>query len=219
MNKDGPFLGPATQGGRSTPPGAAATRPGADKPAYPDYRRRAVLAALVSGLLVLVVGLTVIQLLPTRYVATCTVSLSPRAQLNVDAAAIRLVAQKYAVVAGSTTTVNAATKSTSVSAAELRDSLSVSQPSDTSNLNIKVSLPDRVQAARAANAIGAQVVKTAADDKFVSTSVTGPADAAAAKVQPSRSLLRTIAVAAALLVAGWVAFGTLYFARRSRGLA
>ncbi|MEU0442090.1 hypothetical protein ABZ202_20420 [Streptomyces sp. NPDC006186] len=171
----------------------------------------------MSGLLVLGIGLLVIELLPTRYVATCTVSFSPRTQLNVDAAAIRLVAQKYAVVAGSTPTVDQAARATSLSSDELHDALSVAQPSDTSNLTIKVSLSQRDEAARAANTIGAIVARDAADDRFVSASVTGPAAAGSAEVQPSRPLLRTLAVAAALLVAGWVAYAVGYLDRRSRG--
>ncbi|MGV9274770.1 hypothetical protein [Streptomyces griseosporeus] len=225
MNKDTSsttYVRPAARRDRLADRGAAAPRRGRDEQVRsPDgrvrpRRRRRALAAVVSGLLVLGIGLLVIELLPTRYVATCTVSFSPRTQLNVDAAAVRLVAQKYAVVAGSTTTVASAARATSISSNELHDALSVSQPSDTSNLNIKVSLPERIDAARAANAIGAIVTRSAADDRFVSSSVTGPAAAGAAEVQPSRPLLRTLAVAAALLVAGWVAYAAGYVDRRTR---
>lgn len=178
-------------------------------------RRRGVLAALLAGLLVLVAGLVIIEQLPTRYSTKSTISFAPRSQPNVSADVIELVANKYAVVASSTASVAAAAEAASVTRKELRNALSISVAANTANLDIAVSLSDANEAATAANTIAAVVSRAAADDQLIAGEITARADPVAAQLQPSRSLLRVVAVAAALLVAGWVTFAARQISRRA----
>ncbi|GAA2761703.1 hypothetical protein GCM10010103_07440 [Streptomyces paradoxus] len=200
--RHGESAGPPTSGDAGTARSASA-------------RRRGALAALLAGLLVLAGGLVVIEQLPTRYSTTSTISFAPRSQPNVSADVIELVANKYAVVAASTTSVASAAAAASVTRAELRDALSISVEANTANLDIAVSLANARAAATAANTIAAAVNRAAADDQLIAGEITARADPVSAQLQPSRSLLRVIAVAAALLVAGWVSFAARQISRRA----
>jgi capsular polysaccharide biosynthesis protein len=169
---------------------------------------------LLAGLLVLGGGLAIIELLPTRYSTTSTLSFAPRSAPNISADVIELAANKYAVVARSTTSVNSAAAAASVTREELRDALSVSVEPTTANLDIAVSLPDSRKAATAANTIAAVVSRAAVNDRLIAGEITARADPAAAQTEPSRSLLRVVAVAAALLAAGWASFAARHVGRR-----
>ncbi|MFD5910041.1 hypothetical protein ACFWHL_15120 [Streptomyces massasporeus] len=200
--------GPREPGGPPPADDARAARASA-------LRRRGVLAALLAGLLVLVGGLVIIEQLPTRYSTKSTISFAPRSQPNVSADVIELVANKYAVVASSTTSVAAGAAAASVTRKELRNALSISVAANTANLDISVSLPDANEAATAANTIAAVVSRAAADDQLIAGEITARADPVSAQLQPSRSLLRVVTVAAALLVAGWVLFAARQISRRA----
>ncbi|MFD8236295.1 hypothetical protein ACFV20_31025 [Streptomyces sp. NPDC059696] len=219
-SEDGAPAAPAPPSPQTSPSGPRGTA----GPPPPDgartlrsiaLRRRGLLAALLAGLLVLVTGLVIIEQLPTRYATKSTISFAPRSQPNVSADVIELVANKYAVVATSTTSVASAARAASVTRKELRDALSVSVPSNTANLDISVSLPDANEAATAANSIAAVVSRAAADDQLIEGEITARADPVSAQLQPSRSLLRVVTVAAALLVAGWVSFAARQISRRA----
>ncbi|CAL9636685.1 hypothetical protein [Streptomyces levis] len=179
-------------------------------------RRRGLLAALLAGLLVLGAGLVIIEELPTRYSTTSTVSFAPRSQPTISADVIELAANKYAVVAGSTASVASAAAAADVTREALRDALSISVDPQTANLNIAVALGDSRESATAANAIADVVDRAAARDTLIAGDITARADPAAAQTEPSRALLRVIAVAAALLVAGWVSFAARQISRRQR---
>lgn len=166
-------------------------------------RWRVLLVPLLAGVIVLVTGLVVIGHLPTRYSATSTISFTPRPKPVSDANVIELIASKYAVVASSTRTVHSAASAAAVTPDRLRDALSVKVQPKTGNLEIAVALGKARQSATAANAIASVVNKAADNDRLVFGEVTARADAEAVQLQPSRSLLRVITVAAALLAAGW----------------
>lgn len=176
--------------------------------------RPAILAGLLAGLVVLGVGLAAIAQQPTRYAVTSTVSFAPRAP-GVQADIVQLAATKYAVVAGASTTLDSAARRNSMTTARLRDAVSVSVQQTTANVDIKVTVVDSAQAAEAANAIASVVAGATDSDKLISGEVTAPADPAAAQRKPSRTLLRAVAIVAALLVAGWVTFGVRHVSRRA----
>ncbi|MER7402950.1 hypothetical protein ABT373_10805 [Streptomyces sp. NPDC000070] len=177
-------------------------------------RRRGLIAPLLAGLIVLGAGLAVVGQLPAHYSATSTLSFVPRSQSVADADIIELIANKYAVVAGSTRTIDTAADAADVTPKQLRDELSVGVQPTTGNLEIAVSLGKREESAAAANAIATVVDRVADRDRLVSSDVTARADADAATAQPSLSLLRGLVVAAAFLVAGWVAFAMRQIARK-----
>ncbi|MEU4464761.1 hypothetical protein AB0G20_13785 [Streptomyces sp. NPDC024017] len=178
-------------------------------------RRRGLVAALLAGLIVLGVGLVVVEQLPTRYSTTSTISFAPRSLSVVDADVIELIANKYSVVAGSTATVDSAADAAGVTPKQLRDTLSATVEPNTGNLNISVSLANARQAAVAANSIAATVNRAAGNDRLIAGEITARADPTAAQLKPSRSLLRVVVVAAALLVAGWAGFAVRQLSRRA----
>jgi O-antigen ligase len=181
--------------------------------AHPN--RRAILAGLLAGLLVLGTGLAVIAQQPTRYAATSTVSFAPRSQPAISADIVRLAAGKYAVTAGAKSTLDSAARGNSMTTSQLRDDLAVSVQQETSNVDIQVTAADPADAAGAANAVAATVARKADRDRLISGEVTAPADPDAAKRKPSRTLLMTVAIVAAVLAGGWTAFGVRHISRRA----
>ncbi|SMQ20649.1 Capsular polysaccharide biosynthesis protein [Streptomyces sp. Ag82_O1-12] len=178
-------------------------------------RRRGLLAALLAGLIVLGAGLVVVEQLPTRYSTTSTISFAPRSLNVVDADVVELIANKYSVVAGATATVDSAADTAGVTPKQLRDTLSATVEPNTGNLNISVSLGNARQAAVAANSIANTVNRAAGNDRLIAGEITARADPTAAQLKPSRTLLRVVVVAAALLVAGWVGFAVRQLSRRA----
>ncbi|MFC8517453.1 O-antigen ligase family protein [Streptomyces sp. NPDC057257] len=178
---------------------------------------RAILAGLLAGLVVLGAGLIVIAEQPTRYAATSTVSLAPRSLPNVSADIVRLAATKYAVVAGSTANLELAARRSDMTTSELRDDLSVAVQQETANVDITVTGRNADQAASAANSIASAVATATDHDRLITGEVTAPADPDAADRKPSRPLLLTIAIVAAVLIAAWVTVGVRYAARRAAG--
>ncbi|WP_028807546.1 O-antigen ligase family protein [Streptomyces canus] len=195
---------------RSEKDGPAGKRPRSVPP-----MGRAILAGLLAGVVVLGVGLIVITAQPTRYAATSTVSFAPRSQPNISADIVRLAATKYAVVAGATTTLDQAARRSSIAISDLRGNLSVAVQQETANVNVTVTSAHADQSARAANSIAAAVARASDNDKLISGEVTAPADPAAAEHKPSRTLLLTVAVVAALLVGVWVGIVVRYSSRRA----
>ncbi|MFD0274846.1 hypothetical protein ACFVHB_13235 [Kitasatospora sp. NPDC127111] len=180
----------------------------------PRPNLRALLAALLAGAIVLGAGLAVIGTVHKRYAATSTLSFSPRVT-SVNADVVQLAASRYAVVAGSTSTVAEAAAASSLTPHELRSGLAVAVQPLTANLDITASLKDARQAATAVNAIADIVARSAASDPLIAGDVTDRADLGSVKTKPSRTLLWLITIAAAVLVAGWVGFLVRYLTLRT----
>lgn len=178
------------------------------------WLRHRLLAPLLAGVLVFGVGLTVVEQLPTSYATTSTISFAPRTTPLVNADVIELIAQKYAVVASASTTVNSAAEASGVTPADLRDGLAVTVEQGTANLDITVALDSADQAATAGNTIADVVDRAVRDDRLVSGEITDRADPDAAELNPPRAMLRFLVVAAALLAAGWVGFAIRQVGRR-----
>ncbi|WP_328875202.1 hypothetical protein OHT76_36870 [Streptomyces sp. NBC_00287] len=185
--------------------------PSAPAPTY----RRPLLAGLIAGLVVLGIGVTVIELQPDRYAVTSTVSFASRSQPNVSAEIVQLAATKYAVTAGARSTLDFAADRSAMTSTQLRDHLSVTVPQGTANVDIEVEDADAEQGAAAANAIASSVARATDNDALILGEVTAPADPDAAHHTPSRTLLLTVAVIAAVLIGGWVAFGVRHLDRRA----
>ncbi|MCL7425870.1 hypothetical protein [Streptomyces sp. YS415] len=200
---------------------AAPKRPEAERqegggnPRRTSSYRRPVLAGLIAGLIVLAIGVTVIALQPSRYTVTSTVSFAPRSQPNVSAEVVQLAATKYAVTAGARTTLDFAADRSAMTTSQLRDRVSVSVQQGTANVDIEVEGSNAAQGARAANALASSVAQATADDELIVGEVTAPADPDAAEHTPSRPLLLTVAIIAAVLVAGWVGFAVRHLDRRA----
>ena len=175
--------------------------------AGPGWVRRPATAALAGFLVVLIGGLAVVQVLPTRYAATSVVTFLPRPDANIAADTVALVGQKYVVVATSVHTLTAAGTRVGITAADLTTRTTAVLVTGTGNVEVTVTMASRAQAANAANAVTGTLIRDAANDPIVQAESTSPAVAAAAEVKPPRMLLRVAVILAAGLAAAlaWTA--------------
>ena len=102
--------------------------------------------------------------------ATAAVSVTPRSDAGADAAL--LLADRYATLAGSVTTMRSALAQqpdalAGVDAAEVQQATEVDRRSRGSTIRISVALPDRAQSVAAANAIAGQLVTDGRDEDLV----------------------------------------------------
>ncbi len=102
--------------------------------------------------------------------ATAAVSVTPRTDAGADAAL--LLADRYATLAGSVTTMRSALAQqpgdlAGVDAAEVQQATEVDRRSGGSTIRISVALPDRAQSVAAANAIAAALVAEGLDEDLV----------------------------------------------------
>lgn len=162
-------------------------------------RRRRVLAALLAAALVGAGALTGVQLMPTRYAATSVVSFVPRPNALTSADTVQLVGQKYVVLATSPVTLAAAGRAIAAPPGLLTDATGAVLGVGTGNVSVTVTLPDRADAAEAANAVAAALVATSRTDLLVDGQQTAPAEAETAVRKPPRSLLRFASLLAAVL--------------------
>ena len=175
--------------------------------AGPGWVRRPATAALAGFLVVLIGGLAVVQVLPTRYAATSVVTFLPRPDANIAADTVALVGQKYVVVATSVHTLTAAGTRVGITAADLTTRTTAVLVTGTGNVEVTVTMASRAQAANAANAVTGTLIRDAANDPIVQAESTSPAVAASAEVKPPRMLLRVAVILAAGLAAAlaWTA--------------
>jgi len=158
----------------------------------------AVFAAVLLG------TLAVVWTLPTTYAATSVVSFLPRAEAQVPADTVQLVGQKYAVLATSPDVLQAAGAAAGEPAGNLAAATRAVLGTGTGNLEVTVTLPDRDQAARAANAVTAVLIRSAEQDQLVAGELTSRAVGTDAEVRPPRTLLGGAGLLAAALAAALV---------------
>ncbi len=165
-------------------------------------RSPALVAGVVFAVLALL-GLALVQSLPTRYAARAVVSVLPRPDAQVGADTVQLVGQKYAVLATSAD-VLAAAATTTGERADLRNASTAALAAGTGNLDVTVTLADRVRAAQVANAIADVLVRDTARDELVTGELTARAVPGDAEPRPPRTLLRGAALIGAALAAAAV---------------
>jgi capsular polysaccharide biosynthesis protein len=175
---------PATQEGA----GAAARRP-----------RPPLAAGAVVFVLLALAALAVVQRMPTAYAARAVVSVLPRPG-EVSADTVRLVAQKYAVLATSPDVLSSAATAAG-EPDDLDTATAATVATGTGNLDITVTLPNRDRAARAANAIADVLVTDAARDRLITGELTARAVPGGADVKPPRTLLRAAGILGSALFA------------------
>jgi capsular polysaccharide biosynthesis protein len=176
-----------------------AASPGADTGVSSALGRR-WRTAVLAFVLVLVAGVTAVQLYPTRWAATAVVSFTPRTDVSVDTVA--LVAQRYAVVVTSDATAERIAAETSGASADaIAGAISTELEVGTGNLRITVALPTRATAVAAANAAADGLQTVAQDDELVTGTVAAGATERGATLTPPRQLLYAAVVASALLLA------------------
>lgn len=174
---------------------------GAPPPAAVIVRRRAALAGVVVFFVLFSGGLVVIRALPTRYAATTVVSFMPRAGSGVAADTVQMAGQKYAVIATSATTLEAAGVAVGISPGALSDATSAVLDAGTGNVEITVEWRDREQAVNAANAVAGVLVRRSSQDQLVLGEATAPAVGSRTQVTPPRTLLLLASGLAAALAA------------------
>jgi capsular polysaccharide biosynthesis protein len=160
-------------------------------------------AGAVVFLLLALAALVFVQRMPTAYAARAVVSVLPRPGVDVSADTVRLVAQKYAVLATSPDVLSSAATATGEPEA-LDAATAATVATGTGNLDITVTLPDPVRAARAANAIADVLVRAATRDQLITGELTARAVPGGAEVKPPRMLLRAAGVLGAALLAAVV---------------
>jgi hypothetical protein len=162
-------------------------------------RRRQLLAAAGAFLAVLAGALAGVQLMSTRYAATSVVSFVPRPSSLTSADTVQLVGQKYVVLATSPITLDAAGAAVGAPLGLLTGATTAVLGAGTGNVAVTVTLPDRSDAAAAANAVAEALVRASRSDRLVEGEQTAPAVAATAEPRPARMLLRGAGGLAAVL--------------------
>jgi capsular polysaccharide biosynthesis protein len=190
-------------------------RPTTERQADSAGRRGAMTAAATVFVLLLAGSLTTLQSMPTTYAATSIVSFTPRSKAMTAADAVQLISQKYAVVATSGTTMQAAASLLGSRSEDLAKAITVSWDAGTGNVEITMERPDRAEAVEAANAVADLLVRRAVTDELVEAETTSPALASRAAVKPARMLLRIAAVLASALT-GLLVWTVLRGRSRSR---
>lgn len=164
-------------------------------------RPRAARGAVITFLVVLGGVLTGVQLLPSSYAATSIVTVLPRPTSGVGADTMQLVAEKYVVLATANDTMTSAGAVIGTSPQDLvRATVAVLAPG-TGNIEVTVTLPDRQNAAAAANAVAVGLVSASRQDPLAVVEAVSPAVPASAESKPARSVLRAAGLLAALLAA------------------
>ncbi len=175
-------------------------------------RAESLLAAAVFAA-VLLGALGAVQQLPTTYAATSVVSFLPRADAPVGADTVQLVGEKYAVLATSPDVLGNVGTATGEESLALRDATAATLGAGTGNLEVTVTLPDADRAARVANAVADQLVRSSGRDELVGGELVSRAVGPDAEVRPARMLLRGVGLLAAGLAAA-LAWAVVAGARR-----
>jgi len=156
-----------------------------------------VLVLVAVPLLAGVVAYT--QTLPDEYEATAVVSFAPRPDEQVGADVLRVVLPKYEVYAEADSTIDRVANELGFDPAAIKDSLQVSIPLETSNVQIGVSSNDRRFTAAVANAIASEVVDFSDKDRLLEGSEVSRAQRPTKPSGPPRRLLQIAGGIAALL--------------------
>ena len=176
--------------------------------------------AVAAFLLILAASVVATFLTPQQWAASAVVSFTPRVETGISPDSVALVAHRYAVVVTSDAAADEVSRAMTTPAdGELADAISTDLEPGTGNLRITVVLDDRDEAVAAANVAARQLVRTAADDPLVNSSLSSAATARAADRTPPRSLLLAAGTGAAALL-GVVAgvLGDQLRVDQSRGL-
>jgi hypothetical protein len=174
-------------------------------------RRRAGTGRRAAGFLaagvfaaVLLGVLGVVQRLPTTYAATSVVAFLPRSDAPVGADTVQLVGEKYAVLATAPDVLQNVGRVTGEQEAGLRAATVATLAAGTGNLQVTVTLPNADRAARVANAVADQLVRSSVRDQLVGGELISRAVGPDADVRPARMLLRGAGLLAAALAAALI---------------
>jgi ElaB/YqjD/DUF883 family membrane-anchored ribosome-binding protein len=180
-------------------------------------RKAETALAIVVFLAAAVAALGLVQRLPTAYAAASVVSFLPRPDGPLGADTVQLVGEKYAVLATSPDVLESVGRVTGQRPDDLRTATTAALAQGTGNLQVTVTTANATQAARAANEIADDLVRTSTRDQLVVGELTSRAVAEDAEVRPPRMLLRAAGVLAAALLAAltWAAVAGRKRRRRS----
>ncbi|WP_222194103.1 hypothetical protein [Modestobacter italicus] len=178
----------------------------------PDEKPSAT-RALVAGAVVLLValglGLAALALQPRTTTAAASLTVTPRTDAGADAAV--LLADRYATLADSATTLRTAWESTpqlsDVALEEVQEGTTVDRADRTAAITVRVTLDDRDAAVAAANAVVDTLVEQGADEDLVD--VDRGAEATPARVSTSPDTTRWVLVTALLALAAGLATAAL----------
>lgn len=172
-------------------------------------RRRWLLAAAVA--LPLFGGVVFYaQSLPSAYDGEAIVAFSPKPDQDFGADIVRVTLPKYVAYVTARATTDRIAPSIGEATADLRGSVDASVATDTANLTITVRLPTADRAARAANAMAAEVVRFSDGDALLAGQVVSPALPQGQPASPPRKLL----MAAGLVVAALAGSATAFVVER-----
>ncbi|WP_299952257.1 hypothetical protein [uncultured Modestobacter sp.] len=170
---------------------------------------RALVAGAVVLLVVLGLGLAALALQPRSATAAASLTVTPRTDAGADAAV--LLADRYAALADSATTLRTARESSpelsGVTLDELQEGTGVDRADRTAAITVRVTLADRDAAVAAANAVVDALVERGADEDLVD--VGRGAEATPARVSTAPDAIRWVAVTALLALAAGLATAAL----------
>lgn len=157
---------------------------------------------LIAAIPVLLAATVYAEALPPEYTAEAVVSFAPRPETNLSADIVRLQVARYATYAASLPTVSGAADASGVAADRVEKALTVTAPTDSSNLRVSVTLESRDDAIRVAAAITDRVLRLAnSTETLVNAGLVVPASADSSPTGPPRRLIELLGLVTALALA------------------
>ncbi|MGY5882744.1 hypothetical protein [Modestobacter lacusdianchii] len=179
------------------------------KPDEKPPATRTLVTGAVVLLVVLGLGLAALALQPRATTAAASLTVTPRTDAGADAAV--LLADRYAALADSATTLRTARESSpelaDTSLEELQEGTTVDRADRTAAITVRVALGDRDAAVAAANAVVGTLVEQGADEDLVD--VDRGSEATPARVSTSPDATRWVLVTALLALAAGIATAAL----------
>ncbi|HEV2088841.1 MAG TPA: hypothetical protein VGR21_11060 [Cryptosporangiaceae bacterium] len=173
---------------------------------------------LVTALAVLVGVAFYSRSRPTVYTASAVVAFTPKRERPVTAAVVTLTAPRYVAFTASPYAVRQAAAAVGVPINELQDGLIVTMAAATANVTISVTLPDREEAAKAANVLAKLVLARAARDAILTGVPIADAQAPRDPSGPSQDMTLAGGFLAALCAGAVAAFLVSRYTRRRYAL-
>lgn len=162
--------------------------------------RRRLLPALLVAVPFIAGTVYYAESLPAQYDGTAVVAFAPDVDADVSGDVVRTVAPKYVVYAGARATMDRVAPRIGEDAGQLDAATQASIATDTANLKITVRLRSAPRAARAANAIAADVIQFAAADPLLAATLVAPAVPPDQPSAPPRRLIEAGGILVAVVL-------------------
>jgi uncharacterized protein involved in exopolysaccharide biosynthesis len=151
---------------------------------------------------------------PAEYTSSAVVALTPKATKPVSAGVVTLAAPRYVAYSTSPYVLRIVAAPLGLDSVQLQNGIIVTMAAATANISVAVTLDDPELAAKAANAVAAEVIKRTETDPILDAQMLSGAVPATAESGPDPTLVLAVAAGAALLLGGLAWVGVERYRRR-----